>query len=45
MINEIIDFEKNKHNNDFNKNNNYLVNHNKKMEQFKEVFEPYTNDG
>lgn len=42
MINEIIDFDKNRNLNDLNKNtvNNDMLNHNKRMNQFKEVFEP-----
>lgn len=44
MINEILDFEKNKNNKDFN-NYNQNINHNSKMNQFKEIFEPYIKDG
>jgi len=47
MINEIIDFEKNRNVNDLNKNTiNYdNLNHTQRMHQFKEVFEPYINNG
>jgi len=47
MINEIIDFENNRNVTDLKKNtvNNDNLNHTKRMHQFKEVFEPYINNG
>lgn len=45
MINEILDFEKNKNNKDFNNFQNQNINHCSKMNQFKEIFEPQIKDG